>query len=123
MFYLLIRCKSTRLFIFLLGKSPERWLITMKNKLLIIQCAVMLTLFITFLAREVLFCSEQQTIRFNEAVRIMKREYLMRMNEAERERNINKLIYYRHQYDNAGKVVMELGADTIIQNFAKKNSY
>lgn len=95
----------------------------MKSKIFIIQCAILATMFCAFLAHEVMFYAEQQTIRFNEAVRIMKREYLMRMNEAERERNINKLIYYRHQYDNAGKVVMELGADTIIQNFAKKNSY
>lgn len=95
----------------------------MKSKIFIIQCAIMATMFCAFLAHEVTFYAEQQTIRFNEAVRIMKREYLMRMNEAERERNIHKLMYYRYYYNNAGKVVMELGADTIIQNFAKKNSY
>ena len=94
----------------------------MKSKLFIIQCAILATMFCAFLAHEVMFYAEQQTIRFNEAVRIMKREYLMRMHEAEKERNIHKLMYYRYQYDNAGKVVMELGADTIINNFTKKKS-
>ena len=94
----------------------------MKQKFLLIPHIIMAITVTSLLTKELMSYAEYQNLRFQEATRILKRDCMMKMYEAEKERNVQKLLYYRYQYQNAGKVVMELGSDSIIQNFAKKKS-
>lgn len=94
----------------------------MKQKLLSIIYVLVSIIVIAFAAKELIFHFEQQRIRFEFATTVVKKQCLQHIYEAEKEKNIHKLMYYKYQYQNAGKLVMELGADTIIQNFANKKT-
>lgn len=77
---------------------------------------VVAALFCCLFLREAVSYVKQQNIRFVEATRIVKRESLKKMYEAEAENNITKLAYYRHLYNNADKVVVDYGVDFILKN-------
>lgn len=106
----------------LLGNARKGRLKPMEKKVSIILYAILATMFVALLAREVMFYANQQRIKFEFAATLIKKQCLKRMHDAEKERNIHKLMYYRYQHDNAGKVVMELGSDTIIANWTKKKA-
>lgn len=61
------------------------------------------------------FISREAT-KFDTATKIVQQYCSERMAEARRENNQQKLMYYRYYFDNAGKVVIDLGADYIIKN-------
>lgn len=94
----------------------------MKQKLLSIIYVLVSIIVIAFAAKELMYHFEKQRIKFEFATTVVKKQCLQRIYEAEKERNFHKLMYYKYQYQNAGKVVMELGADCIIRSMANKKT-
>lgn len=86
-----------------------------KSIILLVVTAILASC-VTFTGRILMDYLDSQNAKFNAAVEVVEKQMYRKLLQAQRERNIYKVKYYRYQMENAGKLVLELGADHFLEN-------